>query len=217
MGRKQQAYSKQQTDKDKCYTPPYAVDLLVPFLPQGSVIWEPACGAGFMAWALMDSCFNVIATDIDSGVDFLTSEVSGYDIIVTNPPFQTDWKAAFIERCFKLGKPFALLMQVDSLCPAAYAQWFMQYDIELILPGGPRIDYFMPEKGYKNGGGNFDSAWFTYGLGLPKQINYAPYSKPDEAAVLYSVERLRQKYGTLELSPLAVTVGERVYTQELMF
>lgn len=170
-----------------------------------------------MAWALMDNGFDVIATDIETGVDFLTSEVSGYDIIVTNPPFQTDWKSAFIERCFKLGKPFALLMQVDSLCPAAYAQWFRQYDVELVVPYPKRIDYFMPKQGYTNGGGNFDSAWFTYGLGLPKQINYVEYSKPDEAAVLYSVERLRQKYGTLELSPLAVHVGERVYTQELMF
>lgn len=164
----------------------------------------------------MDAGFDVIATDIESGVDFLTSEVSGYDIIVTNPPYQTELKAAFIERCFKLGKPFALLMQVDSLCPAAYAQWFRLYGIELILPDGPRIDYFMPNKGYTSGGGNFDSAWFTYGLGLPKQINYVKYSKPDKDAVLYSIERLQQKYGTLELSPLAVQVGDSVYTQRLL-
>lgn len=216
MARQQQSYSKSQSTKDKCYTPPYAVELIIPFLPPGSVIWEPACGAGFMAWTLMDAGFEVVATDIEMGVDFLVNEMVGYDIIITNPPYQSELKARFIERCFLLGKPFALLMQVDSLAPMSYAQWFKDYDIDLVLPFGGRFDYFMPNKGYTNGGGNFDSAWFTRFLNLPKQINYVEYQKPDESSVLYSVERLRQKYGQLELSPLAIEVGGEMYTQELL-
>lgn len=217
MTRRQSAYSKSQSTKDRCYTPPYAVELIIPYLHTGAVVWEPACGAGFMAWALMDAGFEVVATDIESGVDFLTVEITGYDVIVTNPPYQTELKAGFIERCVKFCRPFALLMQVDSLCPINYAQWFKDIDIQLVIPyGGGRIDYFMPNNGYSRGGANFDSAWFTWGLNLPKQINYIEYQKPDEAAVLYSVERLRLKYGQLELSPLAIEVGGELYTQGLL-
>lgn len=222
MARRQQSYSKSQSTKDRCYTAPYAVELLIPFLPSGAVVWEPACGAGFMAWTLMDAGFEVVATDIESGMDYLnTPMMPDCTVTVTNPPFQTDKKAAFIERAFANGQPWAYLMQIDSLCPTAYARWFSQYDIQVAIPieatgKSSRIDYFMPFAGYTNGGANFDSAWFTWGLNLPKQINYVEYQKPDEAAVLYSVERLRQKYGQLELSPLAVEVNGEYFTQGLL-
>ena len=92
-------------------TPPEATYALLNFLniPRGQTIWEPACGEMDMANAMKEYGYQVIATDIALGQDFLRVPLPQCDWIITNPPFMVSDK--FIEQCARHGKPFALLLK----------------------------------------------------------------------------------------------------------
>lgn len=91
-----------------------AIECLVPYIPEHvSKIWEPASGDGNIADTLCDR-YGVRATDIRYGVDFFTSKPGPKeDAIITNPPYSV--KDAWIERCFELGLPFALLLPLEAI------------------------------------------------------------------------------------------------------
>lgn len=92
-------------------TPPEVTIALLNLLelPEGTVIWEPACGNGSMVDVMQRFGYKVIATDIETGTDFLTSPDMECEWVITNPPFSVADK--FIEKCIKIGKPFALLLK----------------------------------------------------------------------------------------------------------
>jgi hypothetical protein len=73
--------------------------------------------------------------------------------------------------------PFALLMPVEMLGTAKGQRLFDKYGIEVIFMS-PRVDFYMPNKGWEGGGAQFPTAWFTWKLNLPKQINFATLNKP---------------------------------------
>jgi hypothetical protein len=57
---------------DQYETPYWATLALIPHLPEFiSKIWEPACGNGKMVEALRQAGFDVVASDVTQGVDFL--------------------------------------------------------------------------------------------------------------------------------------------------
>lgn len=163
-------------NKDNCYTPSYALAPIKPYIPAESIIWECACGSMHMAYELGKQ-WRVFATDKDS-LDFLSDPPAIHaDLIVTNPPFSLKYR--FLARCYEIGKPFALLMPVDTLGAQAAQRLFDKHGVQVILMD-KRIDYIMPNKGLNGAGAQFSSAWFTSGLGLPAQLNYA--SIADEKA-----------------------------------
>lgn len=97
---------------DDFQTPPQALLPLYPFLRKGWRIWEPACGKRNLSYALSEN-FDVWKTDILSGTDFLTCKIDFvFHCIITNPPFSL--KQQFLERCYLLGKPFALLLPLTT-------------------------------------------------------------------------------------------------------
>ena len=58
--------------------------------------------------------FKVIHTHIWDGQDFLTFEPDfEYDYIISNPPYSI--KNEIMEKLFRLGKPFAMLIGVQAL------------------------------------------------------------------------------------------------------
>lgn len=57
--------------------------------------------------------YTVISSHIDDGQDFFTYEPEEYDIIISNPPFSQ--KDKVLERLDDLGKPFAVLLPINSL------------------------------------------------------------------------------------------------------
>lgn len=103
---------------DECYTPAVAMEPLLRHLPYWvKNVWCPCDKPeSEIVKALVDSGRTVLATHIDTGDDFLSG--IGYapaaDMIITNPPYSN--KDDFIEHCIKLGKPWALLLPLDSLC-----------------------------------------------------------------------------------------------------
>ena len=98
---------------DNFQTPPIALNCLLKFIPKNFVVWECACGKGNLAKNLREREFTVVDSDILDGRDFLTWQPDKFDCIITNPPYSI--KQHFLERCYNLGKPFALLLPLAAL------------------------------------------------------------------------------------------------------
>lgn len=160
--------------RDFFQTPNYAVDLLVPFIPnEVRTIWEPACGDGKIVKRLEYFGYDVVSTDIKWGTNFLTA-TSREDAIITNPPFSI--KIKFFKRCMELGLPFALLV------PADYAIWNIEacwkLGLEKIIPTR-RIDYITPT-GLSGASGHtsyYHSMWLTKGFNLGKTETFVELTK----------------------------------------
>lgn len=160
---------------DHFQTDPVALDVLVPFLNKKWTIWECAEGKGNLVRSLYDRGFgNVYGTDIKcewpDGVDFLTDKIwqRDADAIVTNPPYSL--KDEFLERCYDLGKPFALLLPLTTFDSKKRRLLFKKHGIEIIfLP--KRVNFETP-----NGAGSsawFATAWFTNGLNIGQQLTFS--------------------------------------------
>jgi hypothetical protein len=155
---------------DACQTPAHALDPLVPYLETDSVIWEPAQGEGNLVEGLYDSGFSVIGSDILTDQNFFEWEPeTPWDYLITNPPFSIKYK--WLERCYELGKPFALLLPVETLGASTAIKLFKEHELELILID-KRVNFKMPNKGWNGGGAQFPVAWFTWQLNLGHQLIY---------------------------------------------
>jgi len=160
-----------QGNSNDFQTPPLALKPLIPFLNKDWTIWECACGKKNLKEELELKGFEVIATDIiyDKEYDFLNwnPEYNEFDCIITNPPFSL--KQEFLERCYKIGKPFALLLPLTTFETAKRQNLFKKYGIQVIF-FDKRINFETPSG--KGSGSWFATAWFTWGLNLPKTLNF---------------------------------------------
>lgn len=181
---------------DLCQTSPWAVLPLLGYLRQRlmelcngdlsrATIWEPAAGEGYLSCALANGLHDatVIGTDLlvdctihsnvswgrlhSSPTNFFDYEPPNWDILVTNPPYSIkyDW----LERCYDLGKPFALLLPVETLGAARAQRLFRAHGLEvLFLP--KRVKFKMPNIGWEKSSPQFPVAWFCHRL-LPNTGN----------------------------------------------
>jgi hypothetical protein len=171
---------------DECQTPPYALDPLQSKIDwmiyecPSYIIWECAAGKRTLVRHMIHGFgWSVLSTDINDPIGFgdffgIKPETKNY-IIITNPPYSLKYE--WLERCYELGSPFALLMPVEMLGTAKGQKLFSRYGIEVIFMS-PRVDFYMPHKGYEGAGAQFPVAWFTWKLNLPHQINFARLNKP---------------------------------------
>lgn len=184
--------NQKASKKDPCQTPGYALDPLLPYLPAFCSIWEPAAGEGNIVTILKRRGHYVIAGDVLLGHDYFSYEPAGYSVQVTNPPYSLKYK--WIKRACELGSPFALLMPSDAIFAKQLQNLYRQYEIGMLIPPD-RIDYKMPNLGWQ-GEAQFHSSWYTFGLGVPKGLNFVPMFKPKKAQILadplrtYSPERI---------------------------
>lgn len=148
-------------------TPPYALGPLLPYLDKNWRIWECATGKGYLTNELRKLGYEVIATDILTGTDFITADIEA-DCIVTNPPYK--YKQEFLERCYSSGKPFALLMPLTALETGKRQQLYKKYGLEMIL-FDKRINFETPNK-IKNSSAWFASAWYTNRLNIGQQLTF---------------------------------------------
>lgn len=155
---------------DRCQTPFYALDPLLPYLAQNLTIWEPAAGDGQIVAKLRLGGFKVVSSDLLYGQNFFNYSPSIWDCQVTNPPYSTKYQ--WLARSYQLGKPFALLLPLETLGASQGQKLFERYGIEVILLNR-RVNFKMPDKGYTGGGAQFPTAWFTFGLGIGKSLSFA--------------------------------------------
>ena len=157
---------------DEIYTPEYALNPLLPYIKKFKVVWECAWGEGALATHLRKKGFEVRGSNV---VNFFDDWHLVYDCIVTNPPYSK--KDEFLKRAYELGKPFAFLMPLTTLEGIKRGALFKKYGLQLIIPNR-RINFITP-----NGGSSswFATAWFTWGLNLPKDIMFVELNRKEQS------------------------------------
>lgn len=147
---------------DELYTPDIAMDILLPYLKTDMIIYECAVGTGKLKDYFQNKGFKVV-----SGEDFFNDNVENFDVIITNPPYSL--KDKFLEKCYQLNKPFALLLPITALEGRKRQKLYNEFGLQILFPE-KRIDF--------NGKGNvwFYTAWFTNGFNLPNILNFVPNS-----------------------------------------
>jgi hypothetical protein len=188
---KPKAAKKSGGGYDNCGTPTYALYPLIPYLG-GKTIWESAEGEGFISTAFRDFGWKVFGSDINQGEDFdflkTSLAYSMWDVQVTNPPFSLKYK--WLEQSYATGKPFALLLPVETLGAQAAQKLFKKNGMELIVLS-QRVNFKMPVKGW-DCQAQFPVAWFTWGLEIGEKITYAtinnkadPLAPLDDSEMMY--------------------------------
>ena len=145
---------------DNVQTPFKALDLIEPYIPEDSFILDPCCGEGNIVLYFMKHGYKVLGNDIKYNVDFLKIDknhkiLKNITHIITNPPYTL--KDEFLEKCYELELPFALLMPVSALGGIKKGKLYQKYGCDIIMPN-KRINYIINTK-KKNVW--FHSCWFT--------------------------------------------------------
>ena len=149
---------------DLFYTPSYAVDILLPYLDKRWTIWEPASGLNNIASHLELKGYRVVTSDIEE--NFLTI-IKRCDAIVTNPPYSL--KDNFLERCYEIGYPFALLLPLTALESERRQCLYREFGLQLIIPNR-RVNFITPSR--EGSGRWFATAWVTMGLNLSEDLTF---------------------------------------------
>ena len=153
---------------DERYTPFYAVMPILEYIPNGSTIWCPF-DEEWSAYVqiLKEKGYKVINTNLKKGKDFFKYEPDNWDIIISNPPFSK--KDDVLQRCYDLGKPFALLLPIQTLQGKKRFENFYYNGLEL-LTFDQRIGFHTNNDFEKtNEGVHFASAYFCKDL-LPEKL-----------------------------------------------
>lgn len=174
---------------DRCQTPPYALDPLLPYLRRSWHIWESAAGRGNLVGALTAKGYTVTGSDLLDGRNFFDDPPPHCDVIVTNPPYSIkfDWLA----RCYALGRPFALLVPVETIGAQAAQRLMERHGVELLVLNR-RVNFEMPVMGDAGSGAQFPVLWLCWKL-LPSPIVYGKVTRRHAAqtAMELPAERTR--------------------------
>jgi hypothetical protein len=172
---------------DRCMTPGYALDPLLPFLRPDALVWEPAAGTGNIVQALAPR--RVVGSDLHGDYakpprNFFDWQPPAFDVLVTNPPYSIkfDW----LERCYDLGKPFALLVPVETI-GAKSAQVLMERRGAELLLLNRRVNFQMPNKGWSGSSAQFPVLWLCWKL-LPASIVYGKITPRAQEQTLMELE-----------------------------
>ncbi len=157
------------TGSDEAFTPRYAVEPILEYIPRDSIVWCP--------FDTEDSEFvkqirangnKVIASHIDDNQDFFSWEPDeNWDLIASNPPFKN--KRLFFERALSFKKPICLLMTLAWLNDRYSKQVFIDADVDMqLLMFDKRIKFENPD-GRPNNKITFSSGYYCVNF-LPKDI-----------------------------------------------
>jgi hypothetical protein len=119
------------------YTPKYAWENISHLLPNDKIIWEAFMLNSHKSKSkqnLLDLGKNVIG---DTSWDFMKTNPK-YDIIVSNPPFNTQIKIAILKRLVELDKPFIIILNCCNLFCNYFNDIFKnnRKDLQIIFPKG---------------------------------------------------------------------------------
>lgn len=157
-------------------TPPEATQAILDWLklPNGSKIWECACGEGHMVEVMRQSGYEVIGTDIRGGYDYLLTETpNNVDFIITNPPFSK--AKEFIEKSIERKIPFAFLLKTQFWNSKSRYDLFYSQPPTYILPLTWRPDFLFKTRG--KGSPLMDVLWCVW---IPEKTEtlFRPLLKP---------------------------------------
>lgn len=165
---------------DEVYTPFYAVEPLLEFLPDNKKVWCPFDEEWSAFYQLLsEKGYDVTRSSLQEGQDFFSFEPKNWDILVSNPPFSK--KNEVLKRAYQLGKPFALLLPVNSIQGKARYKIFKN-EIQM-LAFDARVDYHTQHNmQYTAKGNHFGSAYFCRNL-LPSKLELRQLIKYDRPLI----------------------------------
>lgn len=152
-------------NNDECYTPSYAVEPILEFIPKDAIVWCPFDTKESHFVKLISQTNKVVHSHISEGKDFFSYEPKKWDVMISNPPFTN--KRLIFERALSFNKPFALIMSNTWLNDSAPKQLFFEKDLQLLM-FDKRMRFMMPD-GRENHKITFSSSYFCWNF-LPKQI-----------------------------------------------
>ena len=160
-------YLTSDKEDNELYTPFYAVDHIIKYLPKDKIIWCPFdCEWSSFYQRLKEEGFNVVRSSLQEGQDFFEYEPDEWDIIVSNPPFSL--KDKILERLYSFNKPFAILLPLNSLQGKTRYKYFKQgiqilsFDARVCYHDKEHMDVVVK-------GSPFATAYFCRDL-LPKDL-----------------------------------------------
>lgn len=172
---------------DDFQTPAQALKPLLPFLKKDIIIWECAEGKGNLTKEFIRHGYQIIATDLLYGYDFLKWQPDNFDCIITNPPYSL--KQDFLIRAYSLKKPFAFLLPLTTFETTKRQELFRTHGIEIIL-FDKRINFETPSG--KGSGSWFAVAWFTWGLNIGKELTFVKFESTRQLFIKFkSTRRLK--------------------------
>lgn len=147
-------------ESDECYTPSDQVIPLLKYLDKSLTYYEATSGiSSNILTGFKDEGWDIVGSD---GKDFFECGPDDvYDGIVTNPPYSI--KDKFIEHCYALGKPFALLLPVAAFQGTKRGNLFIEHGMSAVVYNS-RVDF----TGKKSP--PFGVAWFIHGFIPPNQV-----------------------------------------------
>lgn len=159
MSQRDSGYARKE--RDAYETPEWVTKALIPHLPTcGPRVWEPAAGSGKMVTVLRQAGFDVHASDIADGQDFLFTIDRSHRVIITNPPYV--FAQRFIEHAMRLvggDGLVAMLLRTDFDHAKSRQHLFgncPQFFKKLVLT--KRIKWFEESTGQPS----FNHAWYIW-------------------------------------------------------
>ena len=159
---------------DEVYTPYYAVEPLLEFIPKNKIIWCPFDEEWSAFYnTFKENGYKVIRSSLSEGQDYFTYEPEEWDIMVSNPPFSK--KDKVLARAYELNKPFCLLLPVNSIQGKNRHEIFKN-DIQLLVFDA-RVDYHTNfNMNTYTKGNHFGSAYFCRNI-LPTKLELRNLNK----------------------------------------
>jgi hypothetical protein len=145
---------KLQDDYD---SPKIAFELIFKYIKGDKVVYAPFYNTGNLSHILTELKINHIHKDID----FFTNKET-FDYIIDNPPYSK--KQKILEHCLLLGKPFALLLRLDTIERQYFKRLFDGKDWTIIIPS-KRIKF-----GDSKNSPAISTAWYCFGFKLGDKI-----------------------------------------------
>lgn len=149
-------------NQDEYYTPSLLVYPILQYIKPQSTIWCPFdTSTSEYVLILQEAGHTVIHSHIIDGKDFFTYTPLSFDYIISNPPFSK--KKEVLQRCYDLGKPFALLLGLPILNYQEIGNFFLNKSLQLLI--------FDKKVSYDGNTASFNSSYFCSNL-LPRDLSF---------------------------------------------
>jgi len=148
---------------DEMYTPPILVEPILKYIKPQSTIWCPFdTEHSEFVIQLTAAGHKVIRSHIADGKDFFYyTPTDPFEYVISNPPFSK--KLAVFDKLYLIGKPFAMLMNLECLNYQEVGKYFLDKDIQLLIP-----DKKVSFDGHTS---SFNTSYFCNGM-LPEKLMF---------------------------------------------
>ena len=150
---------------DEYYTSRSTWELIINYIPEETIVLEPFKGYGGSIESLIELGLNVMTSDYEDAYDQI-QETDEYDMILTNPPWNSNSLKRFLNVLKEVDKPFILILPITKICSKYFKDCFQ--DIQIIIPRS-RISFINIDNKKQP---SFPSVFVCYKMYLEKDIIY---------------------------------------------